>query len=248
MVNMRSFSLIVICVCSLSFSLSISPFFLTENSTTQGNICPNFSSSIFLNLAYPSTRMDEKNWTNVLQETFINIIDKPKDTTGDGISDIGYVNGNNDTSFSFIIQVLAKNATSNEMDPISNGTVRLTITLWDDRGGRYINTTSVRTSAIGLAVFNYTGFKSDRGIHINDYGLGASGKVHFRYVGETTNINSTEELDIEYIARPIPHSDPIIWGSFMSNSCLNLLTIAGVSILIAIIFVIYIVFKYPKHK
>lgn len=135
-------------------------------------------------------------------ETYIELLDEPEDVTGDGIADIGYVNGREETGIYFEILLLEKNPAVKE--PIPNGTITLTITLWDDKGGRYINSTSRVTNGLGRAGFNFTGFYSNEGIQINDEGLGASGKALIEFKGSTHHMESDEERDLIYLAKPIP--------------------------------------------
>ena len=136
-------------------------------------------------------------------ETYIELLDEPEDVTGDGIADIGYVNGREETGICFEILLLEKNPALNEPVPVGNGTITLTITLWDDKGGRYINSTSRTTNGLGRAVFNFTGFCSNEGISI-DEGLGASGKALIEFKGSTHHMESDEEKDLNYLAKPIP--------------------------------------------
>jgi len=137
-------------------------------------------------------------------DTYIELLDEPKDVTGDGIADIGYINGREETGIRFEILLLEKNASQKESVPVPNGTITLTITLWDDKGGRYINSTSRITNGLGRAGFNFTGFCSNEGITIDEEGLGASGKALIEFKGSTHHVESDEDRDINYMAKPRP--------------------------------------------
>ena len=140
----------------------------------------------------------------IVADTYMKMIDEPEDVTGDGIIDIGFTKGWQETGYRFNIQLLEKNTLLNEPVPVGNGTVTLTITLWDDKGGRYINSTSRTTNGLGRADFNFTGFYSNEGIQIYDEGLGASGKALLEFRGNVYLTKSEEERDLNYISKPIP--------------------------------------------
>ena len=137
----------------------------------------------------------------VTADTYIEILDEPEDVTGDGFADVGYIRGYEETGYRFNILLLEKNTLLNESVPVPNRTVTLTITLWDDKGGRYINSTSMVTNGMGRAYFNFTGFFSNEGIQIKEPRLGASGKALIEFKGSTYLKESDEERDLNYLAR-----------------------------------------------
>ncbi|MDP6155142.1 MAG: DUF4129 domain-containing protein [Candidatus Thermoplasmatota archaeon] len=140
----------------------------------------------------------------VVADTYIKIVDIPEDVTGDEISDIGYVNPNVETGYQFSILLLEKNTLLNEPVPVNGTMVSLTVTLWDDSGIRYINLSNMKTNYLGRIDFNFTGFRSVDGISIQTPGLGASGKALIEFKGSGYLTKSDEEIDLNYIARPIP--------------------------------------------
>jgi len=149
------------------------------------------------------TRNTPGNENNTYRPTTFIFVDGPVDITGDDIPDIGFTHPYVETGYNFIILLQEKNTLMNEAVPVSNSNVSLTITLWDDSGIRYVNETNMKTSYQGRIDFNFTGFRSDDGISIYTQGLGASGKAFFKFQGNDIFGAAEEELDLNYIARPI---------------------------------------------
>ena len=144
----------------------------------------------------------------IIGDTFITVTERPEYLTGDGIPNIGYVKGAYESGFRYCILLMEENPHLNESVPVPNGTVTLTITLWDDRGGRYINTTTRKTNVRGRADFNFTEFRSNEGVSIAEWRLGASGKVYFEFRGSNCLTGSGYEEEVTYRGRPFdPYDD-----------------------------------------
>ena len=149
----------------------------------------------------------------IMADTQIKIVEKPDDVTGDEIPDIGYLKGKKEIGYKFSMLLLEKNTLLNEQVPVPNGTVTLTITLWDDKGSRYVNITTLKSDSQGRVDFNFsTGFYSN-GVQIREPGLGASGKAFFEFRGSTYLTKIEYEEDINFIARDKEIPAPTIWDS-----------------------------------
>ncbi len=149
----------------------------------------------------------------IVAETYMKMIESPEDITGDGVGDIGYTKSNYESGYRYSLLILEKNTLLNEQIPVPNGTVTLTITLWDDKGGRYINTTKLKTDVRGRVDFNFTEFKSNEGVNIDERGLGASGKAFMEFKGSNYLTKSDEELDVNFMPRPPKPIPDEIWDS-----------------------------------
>ena len=138
------------------------------------------------------------------QAVTIRLIDMPVDFTGDNVPDIGYIKGWEETGYKFDVLLERIDPYSYKRTPLLNCNVTLRITLWDDKGGRYINSTTRKTNCLGRVIFNFTGFYSNEGNRINEQGLSASGAAVIEYAGSSRYSNSTKEVLLNYMAKPAP--------------------------------------------
>ena len=176
----------------------------------------------------------------IVADTYIKMIEgqRPEDVTGDGIPDIGYVKGAYESGFRYGMLLLEENTLLNEQVPVPNGTVTLTITLWDDKGGRYINTTTGKTDIRGRVDFNFTEFMSNEGVSIDEPGLGASGKVLFEFKGSDYLTKTNIEEELTYIGRPVPPDEGDWWlqPAFLIGAGIFLLIL----IIVMVVLILYL--------
>ena len=188
---------------------------------------------------YDVSFRSEINNTKYMKNTYIKVIDKPKDITGDNISDIGYLIDYIETGYSFTIQLLVEDSLLNDEVPIPKATVNLTITLLDDDGKQYINSTSLKTNITGIIFFNFTGFWTNEGKYIKEINLGASGSVCFEFEGDDQHTKSRTEIEINYVARRPQAFDSDDYGNPLPF--LLLLTLFyGCLIALSVVLVIYL--------